>query len=71
MLRYQTVKLSAFAFYSPSDEDAYVRLAVGYDYTDELNLTVGANLFQGSDERTLFGMNEDNSNAFLRVRYSF
>ncbi len=71
MLRYQTVKLSAFTFYSPSDEDAYVRLAVGYNYTDELNLTVGANLFQGNDPRTLFGMNEDNSNAFLRIRYSF
>jgi hypothetical protein len=71
MLRYQTVKLSAFTFYSPSDEDAYVRVSVGYDYTDELNLTLGTNLFQGNDERTLFGMNEDNTNAFLRVRYSF
>jgi hypothetical protein len=71
MLRYQTVKLSAFTFYSPSDEDAYVRLSVGYDYTDEVNLTVGANLFQGEDTRTLFGMNEDNSNAFVRVRFSF
>jgi hypothetical protein len=71
MLRYQTVKLSAFTFYSPSDEDAYIRLAAGYDYTDEVNLTLGANLFQGNDERTLFGMNEDNSNVFLRVRYSF
>ena len=71
MLRYQTVKLAAFTFYSPSDEDAYARLSAGYDYSDELNLTVGANLFQGNDERTLFGMNEDNSNAYLRVRYSF
>ena len=71
MLRYQTVKLSAFGYYSPSEADSYVRLAVGYDYTDELNLTVGANLFQGDDEETLFGMNEDNSNAYLRVRYSF
>ncbi|HXV13979.1 MAG TPA: hypothetical protein VEC56_07210, partial [Candidatus Krumholzibacteria bacterium] len=71
LLRYQTVKLSVFTFYSPSDEDAYARLAVGYDYTDELNLTVGANLFQGDDPRTLFAMNEDNSNAYVRVRYSF
>jgi hypothetical protein len=71
MLRYQTVKLSVFTYYSPSDEDAYVRLWAGYDYTDEVNLTVGANLFQGNDERTLFGMNEDNSNVYVRVRYSF
>jgi hypothetical protein len=71
MLRYQTVKLSAFTFYSPSDEDGYVRLSAGYDYSDQLNLTVGTNLFAGNDPRTLFGMNEDNSNAFVRVRYSF
>ena len=71
MMRYQTVKLSAFTFYSPTDEDAYVRLGVTYDYTDQLQLNVGSNLFQGSDNRTLFGMNEDNSNVFGRVRYSF
>jgi hypothetical protein len=71
MLRYQTVQLSAFTFYSPSDDDAYVRLSVGYNYTDEVNLTFGANLFGGESDRTLFGMNEDNSNAYLRVRYSF
>jgi hypothetical protein len=71
MLRYQTVTLSAFTFYSPSEEDAYLRLSAGYQYTDELNLTVGANLFQGDDPRTLFGMNEDNTNAYLRVRYAF
>ena len=71
LLRYQTIQLSTFTFYSPSDRDAYARLSVGYDYSDDLNLTVGANLFQGEDERTLFGMNEENTNAYLRVRYSF
>lgn len=71
MMRYQTVKLSAFTFYSPTDEDAYVRLGVTYDYSDQLQLNVGANLFHGSDGSTLFGMNEDNSNAFGRVRFSF
>ncbi|MCA9756328.1 MAG: hypothetical protein KDA27_11050 [Candidatus Eisenbacteria bacterium] len=71
MLKYQTVKLNAFTFYSPTDEDAYVRLGVTYDYTDQLQLNVGANLFSGSDNRTLFGMNEDNSNVFGRVRFSF
>jgi hypothetical protein len=71
MLRYQTVKLSAFGFYSPTEEEVYARLLVGYDYSDRLNLAVGTNLFTGSDERTLFGMNEDNSNVYLRARYSF
>ena len=71
MLRYQTVKLSAFTFYSPSDEDVYARFAVGYDYSDEVNLTLGGNVFDGQDPRTLFGMNQDNTNAYLRIRYSF
>ncbi len=71
MLRYQTVTLSAFGFYSPSDQDAYARLGVSYAYSDQVSLTVGANLFTGNDPRTLFGMNEDNSNAFVRMRYSF
>ena len=64
MMRYQTLKLSGFGFWSPSDEDAYIRLLVGYDYSDQLNLTLGTNLFTGNDERTLFGMNEDNSNLY-------
>jgi hypothetical protein len=71
MLRYQTVKLSAFTFYSPTDEDVYARLSVGYDYSDELNLTLGGNVFGGQDPRTLFGMNQDNTNAYFRIRYSF
>lgn len=69
--RYQTVELSGFVFWSPTDEDAYVRLLVGYDYSDQLNLALGTNLFTGPDERTLFGMNEDNSNIYARVRFTY
>ena len=71
LFRYQTVHASFFGFYSPSDEDAYVRLALAYDYSDQLKLTVGANVFTGDDERTLFGMNEQNDNVYGRVRFSF
>ena len=67
----QTVNASFFTFYSPSDEDAYVRFSVAYDYTDQLKLTVGTNLFAGNDDRTLFGMNEDNDNVFARARFTF
>lgn len=71
MFRLQTVNASFFTFYSPSDEDAYVRFSVAYDYTDQLKLTVGTNVFAGNDERTLFGMNEDNDNLFARARFTF
>lgn len=68
---YQTVQASFFAFYSPSDEDAYVRFSIGYDYSDQLKLTVGTNFFTGNDHRTLFGMNDDNDNVYARARFIF
>lgn len=70
-MKYQTVNATLFGYYSPSDEDAYVRLSVAYDYSDQLKLTVGSNLFTGDDERTMFGMNENNDNVYARVRFSF
>ncbi len=70
-LMYQTLTLSGFGFYSPTEEDGYVRMAVDYDYSDQLKLTLGANVFQGNDERTLFGMNDDNDNVYARARFSF
>jgi len=71
MMRYQTLKLSGFGYWSPSDEDGYLRLLVGYDYSDQLNLTLGTNIFGGSDDRTQFAMHQDNSNVYARVRFNF
>ncbi len=70
-LRYQTLRVNLFVFLSPSDSDAYVRPSVSYDWSDELRLAVGANVFGGDDERTAFGMNDVNSSIWARVRYSF
>jgi hypothetical protein len=70
-LLYQTLTLGAFAYYSPSDEDSYVRFTTDYDYSDQLKLTVGANLFQGNDARTMFGMNDENDSVYARARLSF
>ena len=67
----QTLTAGVFTFYSPSDEDSYVRASLAYDYSDQLKLTVGANLFTAEDTRTLFGMNDQNDNAYARVRFSF
>ena len=36
---YQTLTLGFFGFYSPSDEDSYLRASVDYDYSDSLTLT--------------------------------
>ena len=68
---YQTLTTSAFIYYSPSDQDSYTRLVVSYALNDEVTLTAGANLFTADDYRTQFGMNDDNDNIYLRIRYGF
>ena len=67
----QTVKLSVFTFFSPSDMDVYTRPSVIWNITDAWTLTTGANLIWGRDDITEFGSMERNKNIYARVRYSF
>lgn len=62
---------SLFAFYSPTDDDSYLRPSMNYRFSDEWLFTVGANLFNGQEAHTFFGQFEDASNAYVRVRYQF
>jgi hypothetical protein len=71
MLKNQTVILSLFGFYSPSDEDAYVRFSTEYKYSDELSLMAGGNVFTGKNDYTLFGQFEDNDNLYMKINYGF
>lgn len=68
---YQTLRLSLFTFYSPSDEDVYARGLVSYKVSDEVEVATGVNVFAGEDARTMFGQNDKNDNAYVRLRYSF
>ncbi|MGD9872769.1 MAG: hypothetical protein AB7T27_00730 [Kiritimatiellia bacterium] len=67
----QNLMLSFFAFYSPSDEDAYLRPSVSYKATDDWKFTLGGNVFMGSEDYTFFGQFEDNNNVYASARYSF
>ena len=67
----QTLSCSLFAYYSPSDQDGYVRPLLKYKLTDAWLLTAGANLFWGDQEHTFFGQLEKNSNVYAGARYSF
>ncbi len=71
LLLMQNLRMSVFAYYSPSDNDAYIRPVVHYKWTDNVSLSAGANLFVGEEDHTFFGQFEDNSNVYARVRYSF
>lgn len=71
LFKQQTVEVSVFNFYSPSDQDGYLRSSVGYTITDQWKMTLGVNVPWGSDSFTEFGQMQENRNVFLRVRYSF
>lgn len=71
MLRYQTVKLSLFAFYSPTDQDYYLIPEARYGFTDALWGAIGANIFGGEKEATFFGQLDKNDNLYVTMRYEF
>lgn len=70
-LHMELIELSAFGFYSPSDEDAYIRLSAAYKYTDEVEIMVGGNIFDGNFEATDFGQFQKNDNLYIKLTYGF
>jgi hypothetical protein len=70
LLNYQTVRLSLFAFYSPSDGDSMLIPEVSYTVRDDLTVTVGAHIISGSSF-TPFGALNTNDNLYLILRQSF
>lgn len=71
LLMNQNLTLSLFNFYSPSDEDGYLRPKINYKLDDNWTLETGGNLFFGKRNETFFGQFEDNSNVYVSVRYGF
>ncbi|MEW6375318.1 MAG: hypothetical protein AB1502_05940 [Thermodesulfobacteriota bacterium] len=71
LLMYQNLRLSLFTFYSPSDQDAYVRPNIHYKITDHWSAEAGANIFFGKKDHTFFGQFKDNTNVYLGLRWSF
>ncbi|MCA9404422.1 MAG: hypothetical protein KC897_11610 [Candidatus Omnitrophica bacterium] len=67
----QTLTLSLFNFYSPSDKEGYIRPVASYDWTDQWKVTLGVNIPWGDDDYTEFGQMKENKNIYVRVRYSF
>lgn len=67
----QNLKLSLFAYYSPSDKDAYIRPKIHYKVSDRWSVDAGGNIFSGKDDHTFFAQFEDNTNAYAGARYSF
>ena len=71
MLLYQTLRLSFFGIYSPSDEDYLINPEAMYKLSDDLSFTLGGNVFGGRKEFTMFGQLEKNDNVYTNLRYQF
>jgi len=71
LLMNQNLRLSLFTYYSPSDQDGYIRPKVHYKVTDQWAIETGANIFVGKDDYTFFGQFQNNTNAYASVRWSF
>jgi len=67
----QTLTHSFFSFYSPSDDDYFIRYKMEYKARDDLELAAGVNWLDGKDDFTFFAQLKDNSNLFIRVTHYF
>lgn len=69
-LRYQTLKLSLFTFYSPLARDYFLNPEISYNFTDHLWAALGGNILGGPSD-SFFGQLGRNDNVYVAVRYSF
>ena len=71
LLHYQTIRLSLFTFYSPTDKDYFVNPEIKYNITDNLWTNLGANLFGGEQSSTSLGQFRHDDNVYWNMRYEF
>jgi hypothetical protein len=71
MLKYQTVRLSFFTFYSPNEKDYYLNPEVRYELGDGVWLAAGGIIVGGKKDFTFFGQFEKNDNVYVVLRYGF
>lgn len=70
-LKYQTLRLSFFMFYSPNEKDYYINPEVRYDLGSGIWFAVGGIFLGGKDDHTFFGQFEKNDNVYFVLRYAF
>ena len=67
----QNLTCSLFTYYSPSDEDGYLRPNIHYKVNDNLAVEAGGNIFWGDRPYTFFGQFVNNTNFYAAIRQSF
>jgi hypothetical protein len=71
MLMNQNLILSLFTYWSPTDQDGYIRPKASYKFTDNWKVEVNGNFFFGKNDHTFFGQFADNNNIVCAARCSF
>ncbi|MBI4765206.1 MAG: hypothetical protein HY787_11440 [Deltaproteobacteria bacterium] len=71
LLMHQTMRLSFFAFYSPSAGDYLLNPEIKYNFTDHIWAAIGANIFGGGNPASQFGQLAKDDNTYVQVRYEF
>lgn len=70
-LVHQTLRLSFFAFYSPSEGDYLINPEIKYNFSDHIWAAVGGNIFGGGKVWSQFGQLDRDDNVYLQTRYEF
>jgi hypothetical protein len=70
-LIHQTLRISFFSFYSPSDGDYMINPEIKYNFSDHIWASVGGNIFGGGEDWSRFGQFDKNDNIYMQVRYEF
>ena len=71
LLMNQNLTATLASYYSPSDEDVYLRPQLLYKCSDRLTMETGANLFAGRKTHTFFSQFRNNANIYACVRFGF
>ena len=66
----ETLEVSNMAYYSFTERDFYDQIKVDYEISDGLHALAGVDLFGGNEDGD-FGQYEDNSQAWLKIKYSY
>jgi hypothetical protein len=70
-MMHQTLRLSWFSFWSPSDNDYLLNPEIKYNFSDHVWAALGAMVFGGSKSWSQFGQLDKNDNVYMQVRYEF
>ncbi len=70
-LLHQTLKLSWFSLWSPSDGDYLLNPEIKYNFSDHIWAALGGMVFGGGRSWSQFGQLDKDDNVYLQVRYEF